>query len=99
MIEIPRWRAEQKPVWIPCKTVRLMPDGKEFIVQFDLDGQEYTTFAPPRFVNEENSGLGACIVADVNEGVLVDIPAETFTCGRRLLIRDETMLMPFHPGQ
>lgn len=98
MIEIPRWRAEQKPVWIPCKTVRQL-DPNEFIVQFDLDGKEYTSFVPARFVNEENSGLGACIVADVNEGVLVDIPAETFTCGRRLLIRDETMLMPFHQGQ
>ena len=98
MIEIPRWRAEQKLVWIPCKTVRQL-DPNEFIVQFDLDGKEYTSFVPARFVNEENSGLGACIVADVNEGVLVDIPAETFTCGRRLLIRDETMLMPFHPSQ
>lgn len=99
MIEIPRWRAEQKPVWIPCKTIRQLPDLKEFVVQFDLDGQEYTSFVRARFVNEENSSLGACIVADVNEGVLVDIPADTFTSGPRLLVRDETMLMPFHPSQ
>ena len=99
MIEIPRWRAEPELVWIPCKTVRQLPDLKEFVVQFDLDGQEYTSFVPARFVNEGNSGLGACIIADVNEGVLVDIPADTFTSGRRLLVRDEGMLMPFHRGQ
>lgn len=95
MIEIPRWRPEPELVWIPCKTVRQLPDLKEFVVQFDIDGQEYTSFVPARFVDEDNSGLGACIIADVNAGVLVDIPADTLTSGPRLLVRDEAALMPF----
>lgn len=95
MIEIPRWRAEVKPVWIYCKTIRPLPDGKETIVQFDLEGKEYTSFVQNRFVNHDNSGLGACIIADVSDGVLVDIPSDTFTTGPRLLVKDESVLMPF----
>lgn len=95
MIEIPRWRPEAKPVWIYCKTIRPLPDDQETIVQFDLDGKEYTSFVRNRFVNHANRGLGACIIADVPGGVLVDIPSDTFTTGPRLLVKDESVLMPF----
>ena len=101
MTDTPRWRAEQKPVWIFCKNIKPLPQLHEFVVQFDADGQEFTSFVPERFVNLDNSGLGGCIVADVEAGVLIDIPADTFTSGTRILVRNSEMdsvLMPFGQG-
>lgn len=98
MIEIPRWRFEPELVWLRCKTIKPLPQLHEFVVQFDADGAEFTSFVPERFVNLENNGLGACIIADVNGGVLVDIPADTFTSGPRIMVRDEernSVLIPF----
>ena len=98
MIEIPRWRPEPELVWIFCKTIKPLPDHKEFVVQFYLDGEQYTSFVPARFVNEDNNGLGACIIADVPGGVLVDIPADTFISGPRVMVKDserDAVLMPF----
>ena len=67
-------------------------------MQFETNGQEYISFVPARFVNEDNRGLGACIIADVSGGVLVDIPADTLSSGPRVMVRDserDAVLMPF----
>ena len=89
MPTIPSWRLEPEPVLIPCHTIKegkgwLLPD--ELAVQFRMDGEEYTSFVPARFVDRERSGLMAAIIADCEDSWLVDIPVETLTSGPRILV-------------
>lgn len=99
MIEIPRWRFEPELVWLRCQIIKKHPHtDKEFIVQFKTNGEQFVSFVPSRFVNLEKSGIGACIIADVSGGVLVEIPAETLTSGARMVVWDgerDAVLMPF----
>lgn len=98
MIEVPQWRSEAEAVRIFCKTIKLVPQLDEYIVQFNANGVEYTSFVPERFMDLAKQGMGAWIIAAVDGGVLVDIPADTFTSGSRIKIRDserDAVLIPF----
>ena len=88
MIEIPEWRAEPEPVLVNCQHVRELPQQQEFIVQFQTTGGKFTSFVPRQHVLPKEKCLHAFIIADVKDGVLIDIPAETLTSGPRLLVLD-----------
>lgn len=88
MPRAPQWRPEPELVWISCKTVRELPQLREFIVQFDMMGEEFTSFVPERFVDFQNKRIPGAIIADVDGGVLVDLPAETLTSGVRIKVLD-----------
>ncbi len=86
--EIPKWRAEPQQVWVNCEKIKESDLPEELIVQFRSNGEHFTSFVPKRFVNHADRRLQAIIVADVEEGLLVDIPAETLTSGPRILVTE-----------
>lgn len=65
-----------------------MPGRDEFVVQFETKNGHYTSFVPKEHVDADNRRMHAYIVADVDDGVLVLIPAETLTSGPRLLVEE-----------
>ena len=65
-----------------------MPGRDEFIVQFKTNRGHHTSFVPKQYVDADNRRMQAFIVADVDEGVLVLIPAETLTSGPRLVVEE-----------
>ena len=86
--EISRWRGEAERLWLRCTSEADPGRSGDLMVRFAVGEEEYLAFVPERFVGEMGSRLEAVIIADVNGGVLVDIPVETFTSGRRILVRD-----------
>lgn len=88
-INIPQWRTEQQPVWISCQDMRELPELDEHVVEFRANGQTYVAFVPTRFVNTSINGLAGQIIADVDEGLLIDIPTETFTSGARIIVTND----------
>lgn len=63
-------------------------DGDEFVVQFQTRNGNYTSFVPKEHVDAPGRRMHAFIVADVNEGVLVLLPAETLISGSRIVVED-----------
>ena len=103
-IEIPDWRFEPEPVWVSSQAIKeadwLIP-LKEVIVRFKADGEQLVAFVPEWYIERSRSGMWGAIITDVEGGVLVDIPVETLTCGRRIMVRDserESVLSPRHQG-
>ena len=88
MVKIPEWRVNP---FVNCLTVHELPEHQECIVQFQTQGGNFTSFVPKRYVIPDGKYLYAAIIADVADGVLVDIPAETLTSGPRLLVRNSEM--------
>lgn len=88
MFRMSDWRADPEPVLLNCSEVREMPSQDEFVVQFRTRNGHYTSFVPKQHVDAETRQIHAFIVADVNEGVLVLIPAETLTSGPRILVEE-----------
>ena len=88
MLKTSVWRADPEPVLLNCLEVREMPGRDEFVVQFQTEKGHYTSFVPKQFVDADNRRMEAFIVADVDEGVLVLIPAETLTSGPRLVVAE-----------
>lgn len=84
----PQWRIEPEQVWLKCQGIRDLGRKEEFVVQFAANGEEYISFVPKRFVREDGYLLQALVIADVDGGLLVDIPAETLTSGPRILVPD-----------
>ena len=82
------WRTVPESVSLKCSEVREMPSRDEFVVQFQTKNGNYTTFVPKQHVDARNCRMHAYIVADVDDGVLVLIPAETLTSGPRLLVEE-----------
>lgn len=89
MFTTSHWRTEPEPVFLHCSKVLQMPGRDEFVVQFKTKNGHYTSFVPKQHVDADNLRLQACIVADVDEGVIVLIPAETLTSGPRLLVEED----------
>ena len=85
--KVPQWRDEPEPVWINCGDVRSLRD-EEFLVSFNANGKDFISFVPSRFIDPDKRLLQAVIIADVDEGLLVDIPVETLTSGPRILVLD-----------
>ncbi len=88
MLQTSLWRTNPEPVLLNCSEIREMPSRDEFVVQFETKNGHYTCFVPKQHVDADNRRLHAYIVADVNEGVLVLIPAETLTSGPRLFVEE-----------
>lgn len=89
MIQTPKWRVQPEPVLVNCIDVQEWPSGNDFVVQFQTLAGQFTAFVQKRFVKVEEKALLAAIIADIDGGVLVDIPTETINSGPRLVIRDE----------
>ena len=88
MFQTSIWRTEPEHVLLNCSEVRDMPGRDEFVVQFRTKNGNYTSFVPKQYVDADNRRMHAYIVADVDEGVLVLIPAETLTSGPRLVVEE-----------
>ena len=96
-VQIPDWRFEPEQVWIACQSIIESDGPKELFVHFRADEQNYYSFVPDEFIDRSNNGMAGAIIADVDGGVLVDIPRETFTSGVRIFVRDserEALLSP-----
>ena len=90
MLTLPAWREVPEPVLINCSQVKVMPDEEEYIVQFECQRGNFTSFVPKQYVDAENRKLHALIIADVQDkGVLLALPEETLTSGRRLLVFED----------
>ncbi len=87
-MEVPRWLAEPKSVWIRCQHISAGQRPDEFIVQFKVNGDEFTAFVPKQFVDQSTKTLAGCIVADYEDSWLIDIPVETLTSGPRIFVPD-----------
>ena len=89
MIKTPEWRKKPQPVFVNLlKAVDFPAGDDEYIVQFQNHEGHFTSFVPKKYVIPEEKYLYAAIIADVDGGVLVDIPNETLTSGPRLLVLD-----------
>lgn len=82
------WRTVPEPVFLNCSEVHEMPSRDEFVVQFQTKNGHYTSFVPKQHVDALNRRMHAYIIADVSDGVLVLIPAETLTSGPRLIVEE-----------
>ena len=60
----------------------------ELVVQFKVNGNQVTSFVSGHFVDTVNNRLQGIIVADFGDSWLIDIPAETFTSGSRIRVKD-----------
>ena len=87
-LTIPRWRQVQQPVWIACTEIRELPELEEYVVQFMANGKQYTAFVPTEYIDFRRRALSGQIIADIDEGVLVDIPTETMNSGPRIIVTD-----------
>ncbi|MCY4623395.1 MAG: hypothetical protein OXC99_00065 [Chloroflexi bacterium] len=87
-LKIPRWRTQPQQVWVNCQLIRDLGRDEEFVVHFIANGEHYISFVPKRFVNATARLLQGLIVADVEGGLLVDIPVETLTSGPRILVSE-----------
>ena len=85
---VPQWRIHPEQVWLNCQDVRDLGRDGEFVVHFAANGEEYVSFVPKRFLNVADCLLQALIIADVDGGLLVDIPVETLTSGPRILVAE-----------
>ena len=98
MINIPSWRQTPEQVFLKCLAVAKAPNEREYVVQFETSLGKFTAFVPNQYVNVEGKYISAAIIADVEDGILVDIPVETLTSGPRFLIKDSEKeeLLNFH---
>ena len=87
MARVPDWRSKPEQVWISCQDVREIDPGDELLVQFLANGETYISFVHKRFVHRDKKWLQGYIVADWDDDLLVDLPAETLTSGCRILVR------------
>ena len=86
MFQLSPWRVHPEHILVQCSQVWEMPGRDEFIVQFDTNHGHYTSFVPKQNMDAPNRRMHACIVADVADGVLILLPADTLTSGPRLLV-------------
>ena len=85
---VPQWRLQPEPVRIRCQLITNGPQPNELIVQFKINGDEFTALVPVQFVDKSNQTLAGLIVADFGDSWLIDIPSETLTSGPRIRVPD-----------
>ena len=83
---VPQWRLQPEPVRIKCQLITKGPSPNELIVQFRVNGDEFTAFVPEQFVDQVKSTLTGLIIADFGDSWLIDIPSETLTSGPRIRV-------------
>ena len=93
---IPEWRIDPEQVWLKCKDVREF-SGDEVMVHFTANEEQYVSFVPKRFLDRSGYMLQALVIADVEGGLLVDIPVETLTSGPRIFVpaREKEAVLDF----
>ena len=85
--KMPEWWFEPEPVDLKVSHVgQVDAFPGEFLVGFEVNGETFTGFFPAKFVSEKKKVLSALIVADVGDGWLVRIPAETFQGGPQIVV-------------
>ncbi len=88
----PVWRTDPESVWIHCKPIDWDAQPYqalgELVVHFSLGGKMYTTFAPRELIDVQRNLMQAAIIADCDDDLLVQIPAETLTSGPRFLVSE-----------
>jgi hypothetical protein len=90
MIETPNWRVNPEPVLINCTNIQEFDNPhNEIIVQFETSKGHFTSFVQKIHVMEQAKKLHAFIIADVQDGFLIGLPAETLTSGPRLLVNNQ----------
>ncbi len=82
---IPQWRMDPEQVWLQCGDMTELNEG-EAVVHFMANKEQYVSFVPKRFLDMIHHRLQALVIADVEGGLLVDIPAETLTSGPRIFV-------------
>ena len=82
---IPEWRIDPEQVWLRCKDMTDLNEG-EVVVHFMTNKEQYVSFVPKRFLDRSKLMLQALVIADVEGGLLVDIPTETLTSGPRIFV-------------
>ena len=85
MPRIPQWRIDPDRVWLKCEDMRDL-NKDEAMVQFVANGERYLSFVPQWFLDKPRLMLQALVIADVEGGLLVDIPVETLTSGPRIFV-------------
>ncbi len=98
MIKIPEWRDPPEPVWVSCQKVKALPgDDKEFLVRFEVNGEEHLAIVYKQHVNPDEKLMRGVIVAEYEGDLLVDIPSDSFNAGSRILVPKseiKTLLKP-----
>ena len=87
----PRWRIDPEKVWVKCNVIQKSSLPGELVVQFKVNGDEFTAFVPDSFVNQSKKALMGFIVADVGQNWqdwLIDLPMETLTSGPRIRVAE-----------
>lgn len=85
------WRNQPQPVMLKClKIVETIADT-EVVVQFQTSEGHFTSFVPKHNVDRERKALQALIVADNEEGYIIQIPQETITSGRWLNLKKDEL--------
>jgi len=87
MVATPNWRTKPVLIIINCETVQ--PNQDEFVVKFRTQDGPFVSFVPKEYVNEDTPGIYGAIIADVEGGVLVDIPRDTFSSGSRIFVSSD----------
>ena len=82
---IPQWRMDPQQVWLKCEDMTELNEG-EAVVHFMANEEQYVSFVPKRFLDRSGYRLQALVIADVEGGLLVDIPVETLTSGPRIFV-------------
>ena len=88
MIQDAPSRTIPQPVFLKCSKISEIPSEDEFVVQFQTQNGHYTSFVPKQDVDLPNRRMKALIVAEVEDGVIVLMPAETLTSGPRLRVQN-----------
>ena len=85
--QLPEWWSEPEPVDLKVNHIgQVDAFPGECLVGFQINGENFTGFFPSKFVNQKKKVLSALIVADVDNGWLVRIPAETFQGGPQVVV-------------
>jgi hypothetical protein len=85
--KMPEWWLKPEPVDLKVEhvgEVKIFPG--EYLVGFRVNGENFAGFFPTEFVSRKKKVMSALIIADVEEGWLIQIPEETFTSGPRFVI-------------
>ena len=88
--EMPKWITPPQRGTLKCIYVGKGDVDWQRAVQFEVDGQRYTSLVPVEAVDAERKTLSVSIFGSLSDGsYLVELPAETFTSGPRLQIQKD----------
>ena len=96
--EMPKWISPPQQGALKCVYVGKGDMDWERAVQFEVDGRRYMSLVPAESVDSERKTLSVSIIGSFTDGsYLVDLPAETFTSGPRLQIKNDAPELVYAP--